>query len=237
MLYYAISVHKGIPFIWRNCLLRYIRWIPKISKLLSVPKTPRSSCDCTIKALVLYNYYYYIIILFSLSTKTLIHVYGLSKIKSGTNTGPISTKAGWAWHATIYIFCSGSRVLSMGPWLALNENAPVCLPIAIWYIFPQQIPYMVITEVLKVGCLDCQVFTDLRGRSLMIWGAEEKSKMNLFFPQECVLKMIFFPGEGLLAFIEICFFPGGGPPFFFCSISSGPTHRWLMGVPLYHSGG
>ncbi len=29
---------------------------------------------------------------------------GLSKIKSGTDTGPILTKAGWAWHATILVY-------------------------------------------------------------------------------------------------------------------------------------
>ncbi len=35
---------------------------------------------------------------------------------------------------------------------------------------------------------------------MMIWGAEEKSKMDLFFPRECLLRNIFFQG-GLLKFI------------------------------------
>ncbi len=34
----------------------------------------------------------------------------------------------------------------------------------------------------------------------MFWGAEEKSKMDLFFPRKCLLRIIF-PGEGLLRFI------------------------------------
>ena len=44
-----------------------------------------------------------------------------------------------------------------------------------------------------------QTCMDFRGRPIMIWGgAEEKSKMDLFFPRESLLRIIF----------EIYFFPG-----------------------------
>ncbi len=59
------------------------------------------------------------------------------------------------------------------------------------------------------------VLFSIRGRPLMIWGAEEKSEMNLFFPRDSLFK--FFP-------------PGEGPPKFF--FSRFPPHPSLMVVPL-----
>ncbi len=72
----------------------------------------------------------------------------------------------------------------------------------------------------------------------MIWGAEEIFKMNLFFPENPFhikklsstrpLKISsFFPESAS----QNLFFPGKGPPIFF-SISSNPTPRLLMVVPL-----
>ncbi len=37
--------------------------------------------------------------------------HGLLKIKDGANTGPYLTKAGWAWHATIYYHVSCKSLL------------------------------------------------------------------------------------------------------------------------------
>ncbi len=65
--------------------------------------------------------------------------------------------------------------------------------------------------------------TDIYGRPLMIWRAEEKSKMDLFFPWECLWRRL----------LEIYFsLDGEGPLKFFFSISSGPPSRSLMVVPL-----
>ena len=52
--------------------------------------------------------------------------------------------------------------------------------------------YMLLLNPLEDSC-----------RPLMIWGAEEKSKMNLFFPRQCLLKFIFCWGRPF----EIYFFP------------------------------
>ncbi len=62
--------------------------------------------------------------------------------------------------------------------------------------------------------------------------------MDLFFPEEGLLRFIFSWGRPLdiyfflgKAFQDL-FFPGEGPPrFFFFSISSGPPPRSLMVVP------
>ncbi len=63
----------------------------------------------------------------------------------------------------------------------------------------------------------------IRGRPLMIWGGpKEKSKMDLFFPLECLLRIIFSWRKPLEIFswgrpFEIYFFPGEGPPRYFFS--------------------
>ncbi len=47
-------------------------------------------------------------------------------------------------------------------------------------------------QMLKMaGNQNVKIILTIRGRPLMIWGAEEKSKMNLFFPRQCLLKFIF----------------------------------------------
>ena len=68
----------------------------------------------------------------------------------------------------------------------------------------------------------------VRGRQLMIWGAEEESKMDLFFPRKCLLRIIFSWGRPF----EIYFFLEKGLQIFF-STSSEPFPRSLMAVPLY----
>ncbi len=57
----------------------------------------------------------------------------------------------------------------------------------------------------KIKPLSKSDINNVRGRPLMIWGAEEESNVNLFFLRECLLRIIF-PGEGLSRFI----FPGEG---------------------------
>ena len=76
----------------------------------------------------------------------------------------------------------------------------------------------------------------------MIWGgAEEELKMDLFSPRKCLLKIIFSWRPFKIyfwiyfflrrAFWDL-FFPGEGPLNFFFSISSRPSPRTLMVVPL-----
>ena len=63
--------------------------------------------------------------------------------------------------------------------------------------------------------------------------------MDLFFPPECLFRIIFFPGEGLLRFLffswgrpfQIYFFLEKGLRDFFFSISSGPP-QIINGRPL-----
>ena len=90
-------------------------------------------------------------------------------------------------------------------------------------------------EVRRMSRIKTGTVTLLRGRPLMIWGGRRKnrSKMNLFFPRQCLLKLIFSRRRPLKisSFLEKAFwnffFPRRPFEIYYLKVKTAKEYIWL----------